>query len=136
MIYGDSGRWVAPYMHSGGLATLEQVIEFYSRGGNFSPKAKQSEKIFPLHFMQNSSQNRTDLIAFLKTLTDDRVRYEKAPFDHSEIKIPHGHAGNNLVIREGNLAAGLTRDEFLVIDAVGAQGNTLPLLPFEDYLLP
>ena len=24
-----------PYMHNGGMATLEQVVEFYNRGGNF-----------------------------------------------------------------------------------------------------
>jgi len=126
-----------PYMHNGGLATLEQVIEFYSRGGNFNHQAKQSEKIFPLHLMQNSSQNRADLIAFLKTLTDDRVRYERAPFDHPEIKIPHGHVGNNVsVIANNPLSPDLAQDEFLVIEAVGSNGNTVPLLPFEEYLVP
>lgn len=126
-----------PYMHNGGMATLEQVIEFYSRGGNFISQAKQSEKVFPLHLMQNSAQNRADLIAFLKTLTDDRVRYEKAPFDHPEIKIPHGHVGNNIAVTANNpLSPELAQDEFLVIEAVGSNGNIAPLLPFEGYLAP
>jgi len=124
-----------PYMHNGGMATLEQVIEFYSRGGNVDGHAKQSEKVFPLANLLRSKQNRTDLIAFLKTLTDDRVRYEKAPFDHPEIKIPHGHKGDNVNIPESNpLSPELAKDEFLVIDAVGANGTSEPLQPFEYYL--
>jgi len=124
-----------PYMHNGGMSTLEQVIEFYSRGGNVDGHAKQSEKVFPLANLQNSKSNRTDLIAFLKTLTDDRVRYRKAPFDHPEIKIPHGHVGDNLNITASNpLSPDLAKDEFLVLDAVGANGTSDPLQPFEYYL--
>jgi len=126
-----------PYMHNGGMATLEQVIEFYTRGGNVSVPAKQSEKVFPLANLQHSEQNRKDLIAFLKTLTDDRVRYEKAPFDHPEIKIPHGHTGDNLNITDSNtLSPDLAKDEFLVIDAVGENGQPEPIKAFEYYLAP
>jgi len=126
-----------PYMHNGGMATLEQVIEFYTRGGNLNHHAKQSDKVFPLFNLQFSQQNRDDLIAFLKTLTDDRVRKEKAPFDHPEIKIPHGHVGDNFSINASNpLSAELAEDEYLILDAVGANGNTVPLLPFDQYLAP
>jgi cytochrome c peroxidase len=48
----------APYMHDGSLATLEDVIDHYSR--NFTPQA-------PLDFTE--SEERA-LVAFLKTLTD------------------------------------------------------------------
>lgn len=126
-----------PYMHNGSMATLEEVIEFYTRGGNFHHHAKQIDKVFPLGNLQFSEQNRADLVAFLKTLTDDRVRYEKAPFDHPEIKIPHGHVGDELAVNGGNpLSPELAQDEFLVIEAVGAEGNVSPLLPFESYLVP
>lgn len=126
-----------PYMHNGGMATLEEVIEFYTRGGNFHHHAKQIDKVFPLADLQFSPQNRADLIAFLKTLTDDRVRYEKAPFDHPEIKIPHGHVGDNLAVNAGNpLSQELAEDELLIIEAVGADGRADPLLPFENYLAP
>lgn len=126
-----------PYMHNGSMATLEQVVEFYTRAGNFNNDAKQVTRVFQLHNLQFSEQNRADLVAFLKTLTDDRVRYEKAPFDHPEIKVPNGHVGDNLVVSAGNpLAASLAQDQYLTIDAVGAEGNQSPLLPFKDYLAP
>lgn len=123
-----------PYMHNGGMATLEQVIEFYTRGGNIATPGKN----FGLVFTQGDlvdPENRADLIAFLKTLTDDRVRYEKAPFDHPELSIPHGHVGNNHAVAAGHpLNANLSQDEFLLIDAVGAQGKTTPTLRFDEYL--
>jgi cytochrome c peroxidase len=37
----------APYMHDGSLATLEEVIEFYDRGGN--PNPYLDPEIHPLH---------------------------------------------------------------------------------------
>jgi cytochrome c peroxidase len=33
------------------------------------------------------------LVAFLKTLTDERVRCDAAPFDHPELHLPNGHVG-------------------------------------------
>jgi hypothetical protein len=29
-------------------------------------------------------------VAFLKSLTDDRVRFSKAPFDHPALSLPNG----------------------------------------------
>jgi len=128
-----------PYMHNGSMATLKEVVEFYARGGNFHHDAKQTVLVFPLFELQESEQNRKDLVAFLKSLTDDRVRFEKAPFDHPEIKVPHGHVGDNFAVNDGNaLSPDLAEDEFLVIEAVGAEGReqTNPLLPFDNYLAP
>ena len=39
-----------------------------------------------------SQADRVSLVAFMKALTDDRVRYDRAPFDHPELCIPNGHA--------------------------------------------
>ncbi len=126
-----------PYMHNGSMASLEQVIEFYTRGGNYNNDAKEVTRVFQLAELQFSEQNRADLLAFLKTLTDDRVRYEEAPFDHPEILIPNGHVGDNGFAIAGNpLKANLAKDEFLLIPAVGALGAAAPLLPFQDYLAP
>jgi len=123
-----------PYMHNGGMATLEQVLEFYTRAGNFEPVSLNTAFIFEQSDLRFIPQKRTDIIAFLKTLTDDRVKYKKAPFDHPEIKIPHGH---NLSSGTSNpLSSELAQDEFLVIEAVGATGVSEPLLPFEEYLAP
>lgn len=57
----DVGRR-GPYMHDGSLATLEDVIEFYDRGGNQNPYL--DENIVPLHL---SAAEKKALLAFLRT---------------------------------------------------------------------
>jgi cytochrome c peroxidase len=58
----------APYMHNGSLATLEQVMQFYNRGGH------ANENLDPLIKALNLSQAEKDeLIAFLQSLTGDNV---------------------------------------------------------------
>ena len=122
-------------MHNGGMATLEQVIEFYTRDGNFEVDAKEFSKIFFQAALSFDPQQFEDLLNFLKSLTDERVRYEKAPFDHPELFVSHGHVGDNHNIQADNpLSAVLAADEVLVIPAVGAEGSTEPLQPFENYL--
>jgi cytochrome c peroxidase len=51
-----------PYMHNGSLATLEDVIDFYDRGGNKNPYL--DENIVPLHL---SEAEKKALLAFLRT---------------------------------------------------------------------
>ncbi len=53
----------APYMHDGSVATLDEVIDLYDRGGIDRPS--RSALIFPL---QLTSDEKADLIAFLQTL--------------------------------------------------------------------
>ncbi len=126
-----------PYMHNGGMATLEQVLEFYTRGGNFNPPGKHFGTVFIQPTLRFSVQARNDIIAFLKTLTDDRVRKEMAPFDHPEIVVPHGHAGNASAAVGGNpLNPLLAKDENLAIPAVGKDGRSAPLQPFHSFLAP
>ena len=50
----------APYMHDGSVATLEDVIEYYDRGGNRNP-ALDSE-LHPLHLSDVEKQN---IVVFL-----------------------------------------------------------------------
>lgn len=66
----------APYFHTGGMADLGAVIDFYGRGGDFHDN--QAPEIQPIQF---SPTERSALIAFLNTLTDPRVQLEQAPFD-------------------------------------------------------
>jgi cytochrome c peroxidase len=54
----------APYMHDGSIATLEEVIDLYDRGGIERPS--RSVLIRPLGL---TSDEKSDLIAFLDTLT-------------------------------------------------------------------
>jgi hypothetical protein len=69
---------------------------------------------------------QTALVAFLKSLTDDRVRFEKAPFDHPQLFVPNGHPGDqSQVISDGT---GKARDTLMEIPAVGAGGG-LALAP-------
>lgn len=54
----------APYMHHGSLKTMEEVVDYYNRGGGAGPN--KSSMIVKL-FLTN--QEKRDLVAFLKTLT-------------------------------------------------------------------
>jgi cytochrome c peroxidase len=68
----------APYMHNGRFATLEEVVEFYNRGGDFDAPNK-NRNVRPLNL---TSQQKADLVAFLKRpLTDPRVAAGTVPFD-------------------------------------------------------
>jgi len=68
----------APYMHNGRFATLEDVIEFYNRGGDFNAPNKDP-RVRPRNL---TAQQKTALAAFLRRpLTDPRVGAEQSPFD-------------------------------------------------------
>lgn len=51
----------APYMHDGSLATLEDVVEYYSKGG--TPNDQLDEEIFVLNL---NDEQKSALVAFLK----------------------------------------------------------------------
>jgi len=51
----------APYMHDGSLSTLEDVVEYYSKGGTDNPQL--DEEIFVLNL---TAQEKSDLVTFLK----------------------------------------------------------------------
>lgn len=59
-----------PYMHDGRFETLEEVIEHYNSGGHASSTIDPFMK-YTQGGLQLSEQDKQDLIAFLKTLTDD-----------------------------------------------------------------
>lgn len=54
----------APYMHDGSVATLEEVVEWYDKGGH--PNPYLSDKIRPLKL---SAQEKADLVEFMKACT-------------------------------------------------------------------
>ncbi len=114
----------APYFHNGGQLTLEQVVEFYNRGGDFNGLPDLDPDIRKLELNQ---QEQADLVAFLKGLTDERVRLQQAPFDHPELFIPNGHPGNQTSV--ANDGTGKATDTLLQIPAVGGNGGT-PLPTF------
>ena len=70
----------APYMHDGSAATLDDVISHYANGGRviaegeFSGDGKRNP--YKSEFIRGfdlSESEREDLLAFLQSLTDDRV---------------------------------------------------------------
>jgi len=79
-----------PYFHNGGQATLRQVVEFYNRGGDFRDQFTDSQ-IRPLEL---TDSEKSALVSFLVALTDDRVRYQSAPFDHPQLIIHNGAYGD------------------------------------------
>lgn len=67
-----------PFMHNGEFQTLEEVVEFYNRGGDFDAPNKDP-RVRPRNL---SAQQKSDLLAFLRRpLTDLRVSSQAAPFD-------------------------------------------------------
>ncbi len=114
----------APYFHNGGQANLDQVLDFYNRGGDFRDQnaANVSEFITNLGL---TNDEKAAIVAFLKSLTDERVTFARKPFDHPEIFLPNGHPGNQFfVFKDGT---GKAVDAFIRIPAVGAEGNAIPL---------
>jgi len=59
----------APYMHDGSLATLEQVIDHYARGGSAGGESRVRSPL--LRGFTLGEVERRDLIAFLESLTDE-----------------------------------------------------------------
>ncbi|MFO1471842.1 MAG: hypothetical protein U1F27_12500 [Turneriella sp.] len=71
----------APYMHDGSIATLDEVIEHYRRGGrNVTGRGAAYDGDGQLNTRKNgliqdksasfTAQNKSDLIEFLRSLTD------------------------------------------------------------------
>ena len=77
----------APYFHNGRFDTLEEVVEFYDRGGDFNGP-NLDPRIVPLGLTPGQ---KAALVAFLKTLTDDRVRNELPPFDRPLLYTESSH---------------------------------------------
>jgi hypothetical protein len=131
-----------PYFHNGGKLTLRQVVDFYTRGGDF-PLTNFNHRDFNivnLNFEVQSNLSEAEKVAlvdFLLTLTDERVRFERAPFDHPEVFVPlDGTSPENTFGRPGFLTAlagvcaGGTGPCFKQVLAVGSAGRSTPLPNF------
>ena len=63
-------EYSAPYMHDGRFATLEQVLEHYNSGGHYTSTVDPLMKKIGIG-LQLTNQELFDLLAFLKTLSDE-----------------------------------------------------------------
>jgi cytochrome c peroxidase len=66
----------APYMHDGSLKTLEEVVEWYDKGGH--PNPQLDPKIKKLNL---TDQEQADLVAFMKACESEfpLVRQARLP---------------------------------------------------------
>ena len=83
----------APYFHNGSQLTLEQVVEFYDRGGDFNTFGEEHQYMdSDVDLLGLTLQDKTDLVDFLRNgLTDPRTVNQAAPFDHPQLLTPNGH---------------------------------------------
>jgi hypothetical protein len=124
-----------PYMHTGSMATLMQVVDFYARGGDFGVNDAANDthihdEMKEIGTLIGDEQDKQDLVAFLLSLTDPRVKNESAPFDHPQLFLAAGSPGDDTVVEctavqiENNNC-----DEFVEVPAVGAMGRSAEGLP-------
>ena len=73
----------APYMHDGSIATLEEAIDHYAAGGRtiadgpYRGIGRDNPNKSPIiRGFSISTDQKSDLIAFLKTLTDDQLLHD------------------------------------------------------------
>lgn len=145
-----------PYFHNGSYGTLRDTVVFYNRGGDrrdlpFGDDSGYGENtsnlatdiagspdplfpgiVFPTLGLQSSEID--DIVEFLKTLTDERVRWEKAPFDHPSLPLLNGNNGDSFNVTPNPKAPTEAIDTVTVLPAVGAAGRAVkkltPLMAF------
>ena len=86
--YADMGRFkpptlrniavTAPYMHDGSIATLDEVLDHYARGGRLITEGEYAgdgalnpNKSLFVNGFELTPERRADLLAFLESLTDE-----------------------------------------------------------------
>jgi cytochrome c peroxidase len=81
-------RYTAPYMHNGVFATLQEVVEFFDRGGGDAPN--KSPLLSPLGL---SGDEKHDLVAFLESMSMDEPLVVEAPELPPMLPLADGQAG-------------------------------------------
>jgi hypothetical protein len=97
-----------PYFHNGGKLTLRQVLDFYTRGGDFPKLNSQHRDFLIINLLEEDEalggldpvtlepeftptekeEILVSVIDFLLQLTDERVDFQRAPFDQVEVFVP------------------------------------------------
>ncbi len=126
-------EFTGPYFHNGSQATLEQVLDFYGRNGDFPDGGNLGPGIGNIRLNQGE---RTSIVAFLKALSDDRVRFQKAPFDHPSLCVPNGHVEQPVgqLVTDVSQSGSVALDKWALVPEVGAAGAGVPLQTFDEIL--
>ncbi len=64
----------APYMHNGVFETLEEVVDFYDRGGGNGLGMGLPNQTLPVEPLELSEREKQDLVDFMRALTDSAFR--------------------------------------------------------------
>lgn len=110
-----------PFFHNGYASDLREVIVFYAIGGFHRNPDNKDPDVDGIGKVRGNENRIQAMVAFLKSLTDERVRFEKAPFDHPSIEVVNGHFSG-------------ASNRKVEISAVGRKGNKDPLLSFQGIL--
>ncbi|MBZ5520979.1 MAG: hypothetical protein LAP21_01840 [Acidobacteriia bacterium] len=128
----------APYFHNGSQLTLEQVVEFYNRGGDFNTFGEEYQYMdADIDLLGLTLQDKQDLVDFLRNaLTDQRTVKQAAPFDHPQLLLPNGHPpdAHNYPVQNDPAHPGQATNQFIEVPAVGQNGGK-PLPTFLENLL-
>jgi hypothetical protein len=116
-----------PYFHTGSKSTLEQIVDFYTGGGDYFSGS--------LTRWGPDPTERVAMPALMRAFTDDRVRFERAPFDHPELCVSIGHVGDDKDVKPHAQGAHTAAERWALVPAVGSRGNRVPLQTFEELLL-
>ncbi|REG97911.1 cytochrome-c peroxidase [Flavobacterium aquicola] len=63
----------APYMHNGVYSTLEEVVDFYNKGGGTGLGIQIDNQTLPTDKLELTEKEMKALVAFMKTLTDKGI---------------------------------------------------------------
>lgn len=64
----------APYMHNGVFKTLEEVVDFYNKGGGQGLGYEVENQTLPFDELKLTKMEEKALVAFMKTLTDKKYQ--------------------------------------------------------------
>ena len=100
-------------------------MQFYARRADFFKENKDDldPDVEGIEEIRGDDEKIAQVVAFLKSLTDERVRYERAPFDHPELVIMNGH--------KSGISRGVARDKRVKLRAVGRNGGK-EVKPFDE----
>ncbi len=129
----------APYFHNGSQLTLEQVVEFYNRGGDFNIVSELSimDPDVEALGLGLTEQEKTDLVDFLRTgLTDPRSVAQAGPFDHPQLFAANGHpqGANGYPVQNDQSRPGQATNSIMEIPATGSKGGK-PLPTFLENMV-
>lgn len=127
------------FFHNGNFTTLNQVVAFYNRGGDFNGPNKPNNLIRPLGLNAGA---QADIVAFIQAMTDPRVANETGPFDRPTLymesnRVPAitgtGRAGSgNVVPQIKAISPPLAGNPNFTVSVNSALGNANAVLVIDE----